>query len=244
MPKITIMSQISNEQFEIIVKNSTSIKEVGVKCGYSNNGSGSADIVKKRIAEQQLDTSHFIRKTPVKRTDEEIFIENSPVDQRTLRQHYKNGNYTEYKCSICGQEPFWNGKELSLTLDHVNGNNHDDRLENLRWVCPNCDRQLDTYGSKNIKPKEKEVNYCLDCGAVILKSSTRCKVCAAAAKSKPVSAVSREDLKKLIRTQPFTKLGEMFGVSDNAIRKWCIKYNLPKTKSDIQKYTDEEWELI
>jgi DNA-directed RNA polymerase subunit RPC12/RpoP len=244
MPKITIMSQISNEQFEIIVKNSTSIKEVGVKCGYSNNGSGSADIVKKRIAEQQLDTSHFIRKTPVKRTDEEIFIENSPVDQRTLRQHYKNGNYTEYKCSICGQEPFWNGKELSLTLDHINGNNHDDRLENLRWVCPNCDRQLDTYGSKNIKPKEKEVNYCLDCGAVILKSSTRCKTCAAAAKSKSVNAVSREDLKKLIRTQPFTKLGEIFGVSDNAIRKWCIKYNLPKTKSDIQKYTDEEWELI
>ena len=244
MPKITIMSQISNEQFEIIVKNSTSIKEVGVKCGYSNNGSGSADIVKKRIAEQQLDTSHFTRKTPVKRTNEEIFIENSPVAQATLRKYYKEGNYTEYKCSICGQEPFWNGKELSLTLDHINGNNHDDRLENLRWVCPNCDRQLDTYGSKNIKPKEKEVNYCVDCGAVILKSSTRCKVCAAAAKIKPINAVSREDLKKLIRTQPFTKLGEMFGVSDNAIRKWCIKYNLPKTKSDIQKYTDEEWELI
>ena len=69
-------------------------------------------------------------------------------------------------------------------------------------------------------------------------------MCAAAAKIKPINAVSREDLKKLIRTQPFTKLGEMFGVSDNAIRKWCIKYNLPKTKSDIQKYTDEEWELI
>ena len=49
MPKITIMSQISDEQFATIVKNSTSIKEVGVKCGYSNSGSGSADIVKKRI---------------------------------------------------------------------------------------------------------------------------------------------------------------------------------------------------
>lgn len=244
MPKITIMERISDEQFVEIVKNSTSIKEVGIKCGYSNNGSGSANIVKKRIEKQQLDISHFIRKTPIQRTEEEIFIENSPVDQKTLRKYYKEGNYTEYKCSICGQEPFWNGQELSLTLDHINGNNHDDRLENLRWVCPNCDRQLDTYGSKNIKPKEKEVNYCIDCGAVILKSSTRCRSCAAAAKIKPINAISREDLKKLIRIQPFTKLGEMFGVSDNAIRKWCIKYNLPKTKSDIQKYTDEEWELI
>ena len=244
MPKITIMSQISDEQFATIVQNSTSIKEVGVKCGYSNSGSGSADIVKKRIIKQQLDISHFARKTPIKRTDEEIFIQNSPVDQRVLRNRYKEKGYTEYKCSICGQEPFWNGKELSLTLDHINGDNHDDRLENLRWVCPNCDRQLDTYGSKNIKPKEQEVNYCVDCGAVIYKTSTRCRECAAAAKTQPITEITRDELKKLIRIQPFTKIGEMFGVSDNAIRKWCVKYNLPNTKSMIQKYTDEEWELI
>ena len=62
---------------------------------------------------------------------------------------YIKGNYTPYKCSICGLEPFWNGKELTLTLDHINGINNDDRLENLRWVCPNCDRQLSTFSGKN-----------------------------------------------------------------------------------------------
>jgi len=66
-----------------------------------------------------------------------------------LRNWYKKGNYTKYECSICGQEPFWNGKELTLILDHINGVHTDDRLENLRWVCPNCNYQLDTTNGKN-----------------------------------------------------------------------------------------------
>ena len=74
------------------------------------------------------------------REDKDIFIEDSPVEQATLRRRYLAGNYSEYRCAICGQEPFWNGKELVLTLDHINGHNRDDRIENLRWVCPNCDR--------------------------------------------------------------------------------------------------------
>ena len=72
--------------------------------------------------------------------DKDIFVEDSPVDQTTMRKHYKKGNYSEYKCAICGLEPFWNGKELVLTLDHINGHNKDHRIENLRWICPNCDR--------------------------------------------------------------------------------------------------------
>jgi uncharacterized protein YjcR len=45
----------------------------------------------------------------------------------------------------------------------------------------------------------------------------------------------------LIRITPFTKIGEKFGVSDNAIRKWCDKYNLPRKSSEIKAFTDEEW---
>lgn len=63
-------------------------------------------------------------------------------------------------------------------------------------------------------------------------------------KQRRVERPKREELKQLIRTLPFTKIGEMFGVSDNAIRKWCISYNLPKKKTEIKKYTDEEWEKI
>jgi hypothetical protein len=51
-------------------------------------------------------------------------------------------------------------------------------------------------------------------------------------------------LKKLIRTKPFTQIGKQFNVSDNAIRKWCDNYNLPRKVNEIKSYSDEEWELI
>jgi len=56
--------------------------------------------------------------------------------------------------------------------------------------------------------------------------------------------VNRSDLKDMIRIKPFTSIAKDFGVSDNAIRKWCDKYNLPRTKKEINKYTDEEWNNI
>lgn len=53
--------------------------------------------------------------------------------------------------------------------------------------------------------------------------------------------VSRDELKELIRTIPFTKIGEKFRVTDSTIRKWCDKFELPRKVSDIRKYSDEEW---
>ena len=92
----------------------------------------------------------------MKRTEENTFCENSTVDQKTLRKKYFQGNYSEYKCSICGQDPYWNGKPMTLILDHINGINNDDRLENLRWVCPNCNIQLPTTGRGNSKSLKKK----------------------------------------------------------------------------------------
>ncbi len=55
----------------------------------------------------------------------------------------------DYKCSICGIHSEWNGKELHLILDHINGDACDNTRKNLRCICPNCDSQLDTYKSRN-----------------------------------------------------------------------------------------------
>ena len=54
----------------------------------------------------------------------------------------------------------------------------------------------------------------------------------------------RETLKSLIRKTPFKHIGDMFGVSDNAIRKWCRSYNLPDKVSLIKTIQDNEWDLI
>lgn len=52
-------------------------------------------------------------------------------------------------CAICGMKPIWNGKELVFILDHIDGHASNNRRDNLRCICPNCDSQLDTYKSKN-----------------------------------------------------------------------------------------------
>jgi len=95
------------------------------------------------------------------------------------------------------------------------------------------------------KIKKNKENYCIDCGKLIYKTSTRCVDCEnkhRVAMNK--MQVTREELKNLIRNKPFTQIGKQFGVSDNTIRKWCIKYNLPSKAREIKNYSDEEWEQI
>ena len=53
------------------------------------------------------------------------------------------------RCAICGGPPSWNGAPLTLVLDHIDGDSENNRRENLRLVCPNCDSQLPTYKSRN-----------------------------------------------------------------------------------------------
>lgn len=93
-----------------------------------------------------------------------------------------------------------------------------------------------------IRKHTKKYNYCIDCGKVITRSAIRCQDCYN--KIKYQQRIGREELKSLIRTTPFTKIGEMYNVSDNAVRKWCIHFNLPSKRRDIKAYSDEEWAQI
>lgn len=89
----------------------------------------------------------------------------------------------------------------------------------------------------------KKEHCCKKCGKE-LKSyyATYCRECYKEELKEEV-LISREELKNLIRIKPFTQIGKQFNVSDNAIRKWCDKYNLPRTKKEINSYSDEEWNL-
>lgn len=242
---MSILSSYSNEEFAKIVSESQNYRDCLFQLGYNSYSGSTINLIKQRINDLNLSTEHFSIRKSIKRNSENIFIENSTADQSTLRRWYKKGQYTEYKCSICGLEPFWNGKELTLILDHINGIRNDDRLENLHWVCPNCNYQLDTTNGKNQKHKEHTINYCIDCGKPISKKAIRCLVCSNKARSSDtVEQVTREELKKLIRIMPFTQIGEKFGVSDNAVRNWCDKYNLPRKTSEIKALSDEDWKKI
>lgn len=88
--------------------------------------------------------------------------------------------------------------------------------------------------------KERKFHYCLDCGAPIDEEAVRCRQCANL-NNRFCDRPTREELKKLIREQSFVSIGRLYNVSDNAIRKWCDAYCLPRTKTTINKYSDEDW---
>ena len=149
MPKKSLLDNFTDEQFTEIVINSSSIKDVCIKLGYEGHSGMNGKRIKHRMELLGLSEKQFKTLQRTVRNEENIFIENSTAAQKTLRKYYSKGNYSPYVCAICGQEPFWNNKPMILILDHINGKNHDNRLENLRWVCPNCNYQLDTTNAKN-----------------------------------------------------------------------------------------------
>lgn len=91
-----------------------------------------------------------------------------------------------------------------------------------------------------------KTNKCVDCGRPISHGAFRCRSCASVYRNNqenigPENRITREELKNLIKTESFLSIGKMYEVSDNAIRKWCDFYNLPRTKTEILGYSQEEW---
>jgi transposase len=84
-----------------------------------------------------------------KYNNDEIFCKHSPMSTKNIKNRIIKDNLIEYVCNECDLKDKWNGKKISLQLDHVNGVNDDNRLENLRFLCPNCHSQTDTYSAKN-----------------------------------------------------------------------------------------------
>ena len=116
---MALINEYSKEELNRIVKISNSWKNLARNLGYKSNSGDLKNRLQKKVNEMGLDTSHFKHIETTSRNENNIFIKDSTADQSTLRRWYLKGNYTEYKCSICGQKPFWNGKELTLILDHI-----------------------------------------------------------------------------------------------------------------------------
>lgn len=148
----------TEKEFREIIKNSVNFSDCSRKIGFSEKGSNSRRQIKKRCEELNISYEHFYetaaerRKPRPKYELEEILIENSPYTNRTkLKERLVREGKMEYKCAFCGNTGEWNDQPLTLQLDHINGVNDDHRLENLRFLCPNCHSQTETFSGRNLK---------------------------------------------------------------------------------------------
>jgi hypothetical protein len=175
-------------------------------------------VLKKWISIWEIDTSHFAKKQKnsinfIKKSLETILVENSSYDTGHLKNRLYKENIKQRNCEMCGQGEEWRGSKFSLILDHINGIYNDNRLENLRILCPNCNATLDTHCGKNRKNVKK-----LEKPKALPKTRKR-----------KVERPSYEVLLEEIKNNSFLAMGRKYGVSDNAIRKWIKSY-----EKDIQ----------
>lgn len=155
--------ELTDEQFISLIKSSTTISEVLFKLGYSVKGnSWGFSKVRQRMCDLGLDSKDFKGKSVIAEirkqkelTEKDLLKPNCKHNRNCLRRFIISNKLLPYKCDICGTVE-WNGKTLSLELDHINGINNDNRLENLRFLCPNCHSQTTTYGSRNKQRNESK----------------------------------------------------------------------------------------
>jgi len=218
------------DNLDKIIKTSKSQSEVLMNLGIRNAGNNYKTL-KKYIQLYDIDISHFVKnydrvvklniksKIPL----ENILVENSNYSRTNLKKRLYKEGLKERKCELCGQGEEWNKMKISLILDHKNGVHDDNRIENLRIVCPNCNAGLDTHCGKNIKKVKINKKYYCKCGEEINKYSKMCILCNSKDKRKvkiPTYGQLLDDVKNL----NYTNTGKKYGVSDNSIRKWMKKY--------------------
>lgn len=167
--------KLTDEEFIDLVKSSLNTSEVLFKLGYTTKGnSWGYSQVKQRMVDLNLSGKDFRGKAvsasindSKKITKDKLFCKGSKHARNILRKTIIAENLIPYKCAICGAVE-WQGKTLSLELDHINGENNDNRLENLRFLCPNCHSQTDTYGSRNQKITESKYDITEDLKNIVI----------------------------------------------------------------------------
>jgi hypothetical protein len=207
------MPRYNNQALEEAVKTSKTIKEALIKLDLHAAG-GSYRQFKHYCQKWGVDYSHFLtaserakehlsRRTKI--SMEQILIENSTYSRTHLKRRLYKEGYKKRECELCGQGEEWRGKKMSLILDHINGVHNDNRLENLRIVCPNCNATLPTHCGKHRRKVKKQTNP-------DWRRAPR-------PYAEKIDWPDNQTLRQMVEDSNYSAVGRKLGVSDNAVRK-------------------------
>ena len=172
--------------------------------------------VKKILSENNVDISHF-KTVPTKHNFiqekkplKEILVKNSLFNRRQLKHRLLKEGIKEYRCEKC-QRTEWEGNPIPLELHHINGDNKDNRIENLQLLCPNCHSITDNY-----------------CGRKLRKNRIKKEK---AQKQIPNKEILLEDF---IECGTLCGVGKKHNVSDKTIAKWFSRHGLPSSSIELR----------
>lgn len=190
---------------------------------------------------------------PPKRPINDYLSGKQKISSHMLKLRLIKEGIFQHICQSCGLSA-WKDTIIPLELHHIDGDRFNNNLANLQILCPNCHAQTDNYCSKKIKGAKKTCMDCdveiyrtstrcfscnqlfkstskksriknCECGKIIKISSPKCRSCTNI-NNRKVSRPNKEQLIEDIKILPMTKIGIKYGVSDNAIRKWCKEYSI------------------
>lgn len=244
--KRSLIWLLSSDEFAKVVHDSKSIAEICRYFGFATTGRCHKSI-RERISQENIDISHIplgvghnkgiSRPYKKKKSLEEILVENSTYNVGNLKQRLIRESLLKEQCAICMIGPIWNDEKLVLIIDHINGIRDDNRLHNLRLLCPNCNSQTKTFSGRNAKrePKRK-CPYCLD--VFIKNKHDSCWSCY----KKRISQynprkfeIPKDVLCSMVQKYSLTYIGNEYGVSGNAVKKRCkaMGVEIPQKKSTL-----------
>lgn len=187
----------------------------------------------------------------------QVKLKNTSLRADSTVTTFYNEDDVDYFAIYCLQRPhpilvpFCDVHSITIRFNETSNGN----FENVNYESDyTFDKILNTKSiirMVNEEQKEKELfaPRCANCGQIVSYGAVLCKQCSIKEKKNSYGTsaklhITRDELKSKIRTQSFLSIGAEYQVSDNAIRKWCDVYNLPRKKTDIFSYSDEEWEKL
>lgn len=236
---------ITKEKLQELLDNSSNFREV-LSFFELDTRSGNHATLYRRVKDDLLDLTKLnqnrklwksnSQKGKCKNTIPEniLFAPNSSHCGSVLKKRIIKDKLIPYICSECNLDPIWNGKPLTLDLDHINGINNDNIIKNLRFLCPNCHSQTQTFKGKSEKRRKREIFNCKSCGTE-LKSNGLTGLCVSCCRKQRINVgktIKLPDLETLIelkKVNSFSTIGNLYGMSGTAFRKWYI------TNTDIKK---------